>query len=260
MMSADRDARQAARELPNAGWEVANAAWRGVALVAHDVTTEMRERSAVVLAAHADDETLGCGGTIALKTRAGWPVTVVIATDGRLSPRPIGTSVDELVATRRREASAAAATLGAGEPIHLPFVDGQLHSLRDDLDSSVGEQLRAVAVDQVFAPSPGDPHPDHAALGAAVRRVLSAWAGPAPQLLEYPIWQRVSVRATGRSLVDWRRLVRVDVSTTLPAKRAALACYTSQLPGDVAMTVPPLHPRFTAAFLGRHEVFTRVSP
>jgi hypothetical protein len=52
--------------------------------------------------------------------------------------------------------------------------------------------------------------------------------------------------------------MRVDVSTTLPAKRAALACFTSQLPGDAAMTGPPLHPRFTAAFLGRHEVFTRV--
>jgi LmbE family N-acetylglucosaminyl deacetylase len=260
MMSPDRDAGRAARERPNIRWEVAKAAWRGLAVVARDATAEMRERSAVVLAPHPDDETLGCGGTIALKTRAGSPVTVVIATDGRLSPRRIGTSADEIVATRRREASAAAAILGAGEPVHLPFADGQLRSCPDDLEKIVAEQLRALAVDQVFAPSPGDPHPDHAALGAAVRRVLSAWTGPAPQLLEYPIWQRVSIRSTGRCLVDWRRLTRVDISATLPAKRAALACYASQLSGDVAVTGPLLHPRFTMAFLGRHEVFIRVRP
>jgi LmbE family N-acetylglucosaminyl deacetylase len=254
------DREPTARNGPNAGWDVAKAMWRGVALMARDVSIEVREGSAVVLAPHADDETLGCGGTIALKTAAGSPVTLVIATDGGLSPRPIGTSVEEIVATRRREASAAAAILGAGEPIHLALPDGGLQSCRDGLDRLVGEQLRVLEADQVFAPSPRDPHPDHAALGAAVRRALSASAGPVPQLFEYPIWQRVSVRCTVRSLLEWRRHTKVDVSTTLAAKRAALACYTSQLPGEMATAGLLLHPRFTAAFLGRHEVFTRVTP
>ncbi|MFM8478219.1 MAG: PIG-L deacetylase family protein, partial [Planctomycetaceae bacterium] len=37
----------------------------------------------LVIAAHPDDEVLGCGGAIALHRDAGDPVTVVIATRGR---------------------------------------------------------------------------------------------------------------------------------------------------------------------------------
>jgi LmbE family N-acetylglucosaminyl deacetylase len=159
---------------------------------------------------------------------------------------------------RRHEARAAAAALGAAEPIQLPFADGELDRQRSELDRVIGEQLRAVTVEQVFAPSPEDPHPDHAALGAAVRRTLASWSGPKPELLEYPIWQRVSIRSTGRSILGWRRLTRVDVSTTLMAKRAALACYASQVTGGPDMTGPLLHPRFTSAFFGGREVFNRV--
>src|SRR2546425_10510834 len=40
------------------------------------------KRGVLVIAAHPDDEVLGCGGVLALHTIAGEPVTVVIACDG----------------------------------------------------------------------------------------------------------------------------------------------------------------------------------
>ena len=40
-------------------------------------------KEALVLVAHADDETLGAGGTIAKIVRAGWKATVVVISDGR---------------------------------------------------------------------------------------------------------------------------------------------------------------------------------
>lgn len=39
----------------------------------------------VVLAAHPDDETLGCGGLLADAARAGADITVLLATDGEAS-------------------------------------------------------------------------------------------------------------------------------------------------------------------------------
>jgi len=42
-------------------------------------------RPALIVAPHQDDETLGCGGTIALKRRAGAEVCIVFLTDGSRS-------------------------------------------------------------------------------------------------------------------------------------------------------------------------------
>ena len=39
---------------------------------------------ALVLAPHHDDETLGCGGTLARLCQSGWHVKLVIVTDGAL--------------------------------------------------------------------------------------------------------------------------------------------------------------------------------
>ena len=51
--------------------------------VARDETSTTGTRSALVLAPHPDDETLGCGATILRKVAAGTPVHVLVVTDGR---------------------------------------------------------------------------------------------------------------------------------------------------------------------------------
>ena len=52
-----------------------------------EMTREELARPAVVLAPHPDDETLGCGGTLIRKARAGAPLKVVLMTDGARSGR-----------------------------------------------------------------------------------------------------------------------------------------------------------------------------
>src|SRR2546428_13362958 len=50
-------------------------------------------RPVLVIAAHPDDEVLGCGGTVALHARAGDEVTAVIACEGealRYGPAGVG--------------------------------------------------------------------------------------------------------------------------------------------------------------------------
>jgi len=70
-------------------------------------------RAALVLVAHADDETLGCGGLIAGLVEGGWRVDVVITSNAQFSTR--GQPVDN-----RAAAFEACGVLGvARERVHL---------------------------------------------------------------------------------------------------------------------------------------------
>lgn len=86
----------------------------------------MNEKPAniLVVAAHPDDEALGCGGTIARHAREGAAVHVVFMTDG-VGAR--GSSAGD----RERQAAANAALklLGAQPPVFLDFPDNQLDTV-----------------------------------------------------------------------------------------------------------------------------------
>ncbi len=75
------------------------------------------KRSALVLVAHADDESLGCGGTIPKLVRDGWAVDVVILSDGVVSAR------GDTIQDNRADADAACRVLGVGPPTILGFRD-----------------------------------------------------------------------------------------------------------------------------------------
>ncbi len=107
----------------------------------------------LVFAPHPDDETIGMGGTIALASRAGVDVTVVVVTDGAAAGDP---------ATRRSEAHKAADILGVK---HLLFWDLPDRGL---VATGLPRQRLEAVVDEiqpgtVFAPGLLDFHPDHRA-------------------------------------------------------------------------------------------------
>jgi LmbE family N-acetylglucosaminyl deacetylase len=205
---------------------------RFLELRARDVTATVTSRPALVLAPHADDETIGCGATIARKVAARTPVRVVIAADG-------GSAV------RRAECLAACAALGVPERgvgfLGLP--DGGLDECGDRLASEVLAALAAVGADELYVPAAIDQHADHRALAAAVR-------GFGPDVLagvtvyEYPVWlwnrwAWVDGGPPARQLAQFVRRFAGHLLTVRPrtvrtgeflaAKRAALECYPSQL-------------------------------
>src|SRR5438105_5298287 len=85
------------------------------------------KRRVLVIAAHPDDELLGCGGTVALHTKGGDRVTSVIVCEGeslRYGPQGVG-QADHM--------RSAAKTLGVDDVRALGFADQQLdrHTLTD---------------------------------------------------------------------------------------------------------------------------------
>ena len=204
--------------------------------------------SALVFAAHPDDETLGCGGTIARKVAAGAAVQVAVLTDG--GSGKAGAARERQMSIRREEMVAAMAALGVIEACirFFDFEDGRLSRAGGALPDAVGTALLAAQPAQVFVPYRSDGHPDHEAAFHAVRSAVAA-AGLECELYEYPVWAWrhwpwVRLRVPGRvELPPWlatakflagRRFtgtfrVRSDVAATLPQKRPALAEYRSQL-------------------------------
>jgi LmbE family N-acetylglucosaminyl deacetylase len=177
-------------------------------------------RRVLVIAAHPDDELLGCGGTLALHTRAGDAVTAVIACEGeslRYGPGGVG---------QAEHMRRAAHTLGLAESRPLGFPDQRLdtQSLLDlivPLERVVRELRPAV----VYCQFGGDANQDHERL---FRAALVATRPVEPFIEAVYAFDTASSTEWGypRSFVPdtW-----VDISTTLEQKIAAMACYESEV-------------------------------
>src|SRR3954468_3015782 len=86
-------------------------------------TVRTMSDTVLVIAAHPDDEILGCGGTVALHTRRGDKVTAVIACEGeslRYGPNGVG---------QAEHMRLAAAELGVDDVRPLGFADQRLDTL-----------------------------------------------------------------------------------------------------------------------------------
>ena len=97
-------------------------------------STNGRTKRAMVLVAHADDETLGCGGTLAkLVKGGGWEVDVLILGDGIVRAR--GREQDN-----RGDAARACEVLGVAPPRFLGFPDQKFDAVpMAELANAVGE-------------------------------------------------------------------------------------------------------------------------
>ena len=150
-----------------------------------DPFPEQRFRKAVVVAAHPDDETLGASGLVQRLHERGVPVSLVIATDGEAAfPSADARERAELARTRRRELyeSLHAQGLGAIAVRWLGLPDSGLADRVDQLAEALAGQLDGA--DLCLLPWPGDPHPDHQAVGEAVLRVAPVNA----HRFAYPVW------------------------------------------------------------------------
>ena len=177
-------------------------------------------RSVLVIAAHPDDEVLGCGGTVALHARAGDEVTAVIACEGeslRYGPGGVGQSEH----SRR-----AAEMLGLKESRRLGFPDQRLDTLTLlDLIAPLERAVRDVRPAVVYCQFGGDANRDHELL---FRAALVATRPLEPFLEAVYAFDTASSTEWGypRSFVPdtW-----VDISTTLEQKLCAMACYESEV-------------------------------
>ncbi|MBO0948490.1 PIG-L deacetylase family protein [Fibrella forsythiae] len=189
----------------------------------------------LVLAPHPDDESLGCGGTLALLRRAGFAVHVVFISDGTLShPNSATYPAPRLRDLREDEALEALRELGVSEKAatflrlpdrHVPVAGAP------GFDEAVDELvsiLTSYEPTTVLVPFERDPHPDHRAtyqlLGGAVAQLPKP-----PRVLEYLIWLWELGRPDDLPRSNERMAVSVDISEVVAEKKQAIAAHRSQV-------------------------------
>ena len=178
-------------------------------------STDLTGKRVLVLAPHPDDETIGCGGSLALHAKVGDPVKVVFLTNGAQGDSSGRENRETYVQMRKNEAMEACASLGVTDLEFWSYEDRALAGSRGailqlmDLIDSFQPQL-------VYAPAPLEFHPDHRAACVLLCDAIRA-CDTDFEVAFYELGQPLSPN------------LLVDITQVLPQKTKAIDLYESQL-------------------------------
>lgn len=212
----------------------------------------------IVFSPHPDDETLGCGGTIAKMIKSGREVYIVFMTDGRNSHKYVlgihdNPSPEELALIRKREAFNAAKVLGVNESklIFLDFEDGSLKRNISNIKREVKKILIAINPSDVYIPL-NDAHEDHIITNLVVRLCIKELKIN-PKIWEYPIY--MDFKEGGKGM---RSIFISDIHDVIELKRGAINTYKSQIDTLFPSQNKPILPQnFLQRFYDPKEIFIR---
>ncbi len=185
----------------------------------------------LVVAAHPDDEVLGCGGTIARHVAAGDRVEVAFFTDGvgaRYQAGGPACEKDELI--RNEAARRAAAILGMASPICFGFPDNRLDAVDLlDLVKAVEHVGRRCRPSIVYTHWIGDLNVDHRLVYQAVMTALRPMADcPVMQIRSFEVPSSTEWGDRGVTPA-FRPNLYVGIDKFLEVKRRALDAYDREL-------------------------------
>ncbi|HWZ61729.1 MAG TPA: PIG-L deacetylase family protein [Steroidobacteraceae bacterium] len=209
-----------------------------------EVSAKPNARSVVIVAAHPDDEVLGCGGTAARLAAEGDAVHILLMADGEgaRADRNAGrVEIRERMSARSAAARSAGKILGCASVELLRYADNRMDGEQLlDVVQAVERFMTLHRPSLVLTHHAGDVNVDHRVVheavvvacrpqpGLGVRELLffevpssTEWRPPPGPALFHPNWF-------------------VDISATLDRKVEALNAYASEL-----REFP--HPRSTAA-------------
>lgn len=188
----------------------------------------------LVVAPHPDDESLGCGGAIALLRSLGYTVQVLVISDGTLShSRSRRYPAPALRALREAETRSALSILSvdAAAVTFLRLQDGSIPTPDavgfEQTVSDCRSYLADLAPRTIFLSWRCDPHPDHRATWKLIHAVLVDLQ-LSSHLIEYPIWDWDPAQRGVLPISEHVKGWRLDISLVLELKLRAITAYYSQ--------------------------------
>lgn len=188
------------------------------------------DNSILILAAHPDDEVLGCGGTIAKMANDGASIHVAFFADG-ISSRVESTVDQELkLSARHTAAKKACNILGVKSVSFGDFPDNRMDQIPLlEITKAVESLITKHQPEIIFTHHAGDVNIDHRRLHEAVVTACRPQNNhPVKTLLFFEIASSTEWQLPGSApafLPNWF----IDISTTLSCKLLALEAYEDEL-------------------------------
>lgn len=188
--------------------------------------------SVLVVAAHPDDEVLGCGGTIASHADAGDRVQVLIVAEGATSRQQQRDRLQagDQFSVLAQAAQTAGSILGAAGVELLDLPDNRLDSMdRLDLIKRIEERIARHHPEVVYVHHAGDVNVDHRRLHEAVVTACRPTPGHCVhRLLSYEVASSTEWQPPG-SAPAFQPNWFVDISAQWERKRQALEAYAAEM-------------------------------
>jgi LmbE family N-acetylglucosaminyl deacetylase len=184
----------------------------------------------LVIAAHPDDEVLGCGATAARLVQEQHEVHFAILGEGITSRHAQRSDADaSQLESLHRQAQAAAAKLGARSLVLHKLPDNRLDTVSLlEVVKVVEELVDRMQPEVIYTHHPGDLNVDHNVIHRAVLTATRPMAGqPVREIYAFEVPSSTDW-AFGSLQPAFRPNVFVDVAATLEAKIAAMACYETE--------------------------------
>ena len=193
----------------------------------------MTDNSCVmIIAAHPDDEVIGCGGAAAIHARNGDIVHVLIVAEGatsRCDDRESSGHAAALVELKNA-ARTAAGVLGLQNPMFLGLPDNRLDSIALlEVTQKIERVIAEVAPNIVYTHHGGDLNIDHRIVHQAV--ITACRPQPGHSVQKILTFETVSSTewATSSTDFNFRPNVFVDINSVLDAKCRALKAYQMEM-------------------------------
>ncbi|CAM3795202.1 PIG-L deacetylase family protein [Vreelandella rituensis] len=183
-------------------------------------------RSVLVVAAHTDDEALGCGGTIAKHVAQGDIVYAVFLADGVTSRQDAS---EQELSERNAAATSAHTILGIKQSFMLGFPDNRMDTVPLlDIVQKLEQVVDEVKPQIVYTHHNGDLNIDHRITHQAV--LTACRPVPGSPVMEIYAFEVLSTTEWNSPVAKpFMPSVFVDISEHLETKMSALAAYELEM-------------------------------
>jgi LmbE family N-acetylglucosaminyl deacetylase len=182
--------------------------------------------SVLVIAPHADDETLGCAGTL-LRHRASGDVLHWVLVTGMSIEAGWST---EQIATRAAEIKAVGAMLGFSSTVELALPPSGLDALPlSSVIEPIRKAIAAVEPNVVYLPFSGDAHGDHRVVFSAATACLKSFRARAVRrILAYETLSETEF-GIDPTLAPFRPNLFVNIEGWIEQKIETMRVYASEM-------------------------------
>lgn len=218
----------------------------------------------LIIAPHPDDESLGCGGVIALLRNLNIKVHVCFISDGSMShPNSKKFPADILMLQREKEAKDALNILGINSNENCTFFrlrDAKVPTVNDDgfKDAVIKMSLLIdnLKPETIFVPWQKDPHKDHRASWNIVDSALKK-INYKPRVLQYFIWLWELGKDNdlpNQNKINW---YKINIEEVIDLKQQAIKAHISQTTNliDDDPEGFTLSPQVLSHFKSNYELF-----